>query len=281
MFVCTRGNPPGAGARPIRAAGAGQCRSVPTAIAGTPTGDYIGATDLCSFVEFPVNCCRCAGTASPVRGVGFGGWYAPVALHVDTESIDDPAGVRFPPVSPASARRCWRSHAAWRLQLPAGVVQINRTIPDGDHHQDLQPARDSRPVGRGEARRQHEFVSGSRRNAAYRNGRQTQISGYHDPVPTRPIRQLGGSASWPTASPVGAGGAIRPRNRVHRPVPLAGLGGRPRRRLEQAADSAQPDQLGEMSIHQIDGQTVLSYFNASTGNMEFGWHTTRRQQAPR
>jgi hypothetical protein len=29
-----------------------------------------------------------------------------------------------------------------------------------------------------------------------------------------------------------------------------------------------PDRVGEMSIRQIDGQTVLSYFNASTGNME-------------
>ena len=26
--------------------------------------------------------------------------------------------------------------------------------------------------------------------------------------------------------------------------------------------------IGEMSVRQIDGQTVLSYFNASTGNME-------------
>jgi hypothetical protein len=29
-----------------------------------------------------------------------------------------------------------------------------------------------------------------------------------------------------------------------------------------------PDQVGEMSIRQIDGKTVLSYFNATTGNME-------------
>ena len=29
-----------------------------------------------------------------------------------------------------------------------------------------------------------------------------------------------------------------------------------------------PDRVGEMSIRQIDGKTVLSYFNASTGNME-------------
>lgn len=29
-----------------------------------------------------------------------------------------------------------------------------------------------------------------------------------------------------------------------------------------------PDLIGEMSIRQIDGKTVLSYFNATTGNME-------------
>ena len=29
-----------------------------------------------------------------------------------------------------------------------------------------------------------------------------------------------------------------------------------------------PDMVGEMCIRQIDGKTVLSYFNASTGNME-------------
>jgi hypothetical protein len=29
-----------------------------------------------------------------------------------------------------------------------------------------------------------------------------------------------------------------------------------------------PDKVGEMSIRQVDGKTVLSYFNASTGNME-------------
>ncbi|TFX96532.1 hypothetical protein DEN96_27835, partial [Escherichia coli] len=43
-----------------------------------------------------------------------------------------------------------------------------------------------------------------------------------------------------------------------------------------------PDQLGEMSIRQIDGQTVLSYFNASTGNMEVrvAHHPTSLGAAP-
>ena len=29
-----------------------------------------------------------------------------------------------------------------------------------------------------------------------------------------------------------------------------------------------PDRTGEMSVRQIDGKVVLSYFNATTGNME-------------
>lgn len=68
----------------------------PTAGTGTPTGDYgIGATDLCEFVEFPTELLQVCGDSFAGQGVGFGGWYAPVALHVDTASVDDPAGVRY------------------------------------------------------------------------------------------------------------------------------------------------------------------------------------------
>ena len=57
----------------------------PTAGTGTPTGDYgIGATDLCEFVEFPTELLQVCGDSFAGQGVGFGGWYSPVALHVDT-----------------------------------------------------------------------------------------------------------------------------------------------------------------------------------------------------
>ena len=68
----------------------------PTAGTGTPTRDYgIGATDLCEFMEFPSGILQVCGDSFAGQGVGFGGWYSPIALHVETDSIDDPSGVRY------------------------------------------------------------------------------------------------------------------------------------------------------------------------------------------
>ena len=63
----------------------------PTAGTGTPTGDYgIGATDLCEFMEFPSGILQVCGDSFAGQGVGFGGWYSPIALRVETDSVDDP-----------------------------------------------------------------------------------------------------------------------------------------------------------------------------------------------
>jgi hypothetical protein len=71
-------------------------RIAPAAGTGTPTSDYnIGATDLCEFMEFPDGILQVCGDSFAGQGVGFGPWHAPIALHVDTDSIDDPAGVRY------------------------------------------------------------------------------------------------------------------------------------------------------------------------------------------
>ena len=79
----------------------------PTAGTGTPTGDYgIGATDLCEFMEFPSGILQVCGDSFAGQGVGFGGWYSPIALHVDTDSVDDPPGCATT-ASPASTSRCW------------------------------------------------------------------------------------------------------------------------------------------------------------------------------
>ncbi len=68
----------------------------PTAGTGTPTGDYgIGATDLCEFVAFPTQLLQVCGDSFAGQGAGFGGWHAPIALHVDTSSVNDPTGVRY------------------------------------------------------------------------------------------------------------------------------------------------------------------------------------------
>lgn len=94
-FTAARADPPAPEPEPIVGPLApGQVLRIgPTAGTGTPTGDYgIGATDLCEFVEFPTELLQVCGDSFAGQGVGFGGWYAPVALRVDTASVDDPAG---------------------------------------------------------------------------------------------------------------------------------------------------------------------------------------------
>jgi hypothetical protein len=68
----------------------------PTAGTGTPTRDYdVGATDLCEFMEFTSGILQVCGDSFAGQGVGFGPWHSPIALHVESESIDDQSGVRY------------------------------------------------------------------------------------------------------------------------------------------------------------------------------------------
>lgn len=267
-----RADPPAPAPRPILPPLApGQVLRIgPTAGTGTPTGDYgIGATDLCEFVEFPSQLLQVCGDSFAGQGVGFGGWYAPVALHVDTESIDDPAGVRYTGVTGVGTPLLADPTPPGDSQLPAGVVQINRrNYLMVTTTKDLQP-QNSRLVRAEAARGGWQTVSGSRRNAAYQDGRQTQISGYYDPVPT-PDSPTGWvyivADSFTRGEP-----AV-----LYRATPESftdrsrwqGWAGGPDGGWNKPPTPLWPDQLGEMSIRQIDGQTVLSYFNASTGNME-------------
>ncbi|HEX2213852.1 MAG TPA: DUF4185 domain-containing protein [Mycobacterium sp.] len=240
----------------------------PTAGTGTPTRDYgVGATDLCEFMEFASGILQVCGDSFAGQGVGYGGWYSPIALHVETDSIDDPAGVRYDGVTGIDKPLLAEPTPAGMSQLPAGVVQINRenymmvtTV------RDLEP-QSSRLVEADPAQGNWPTVPDSEREAAYAEGRQSQISGYYDPIP-RPDSERGwvyivannfdrsaplvlyratpqdfaDRASWQGWSAVSGWG--------HPPTPLW------------------PDRIGEMSIRQIDGQAVLSYFNATTGNME-------------
>jgi hypothetical protein len=110
-------------------------------------------------------------------------------------------------------------------------------------------------------------VPKSQRPADYAGGRQSQISGYYDPVPT-PDSPSGWvyvvANDFDRTSPVELYRAT-PQSFTDRsswqgwsagggwdtsPTPLWG------------------DAVGEMNIRQVDGKTVLSYFNATTGNME-------------
>ena len=100
---------------------------MPTAGTGTPTRDYgIGATDLCEFMEFPSGILQVCGDSFAGHGVGFGGWHAPIALHVETDSIDDPTGVRYDGATGIDKPLLAEPTPPDSSQLPAGVEQINR-----------------------------------------------------------------------------------------------------------------------------------------------------------
>ncbi|MBV9721939.1 MAG: DUF4185 domain-containing protein, partial [Mycobacterium sp.] len=157
----------------------------PTAGTGTPTRDYgIGATDLCVFMEFPTEVLQVCGDSFAGEGVGFGGYYSPIALQVDTSSVDDLAGVRYIGVTGITEPLLADPTPPGASQLPAGVVQINRQ----DYllittAVDLVP-QSSRLVKAEPAQGLWQTVPGSVRQAAYLGGQQSQVSGYYDPIPT-------------------------------------------------------------------------------------------------
>ncbi|PBJ61097.1 hypothetical protein BB737_24310, partial [Mycobacterium avium subsp. hominissuis] len=186
-FTAARADPPAPEPEPIVGPLApGQVLRIgPTAGTGTPTGDYgIGATDLCEFVEFPTELLQVCGDSFAGQGVGFGGWYAPVALRVDTASVDDPAGVRYTGVTGISNPLLADPAPPGASQLPAGVVQINRrNYLMVTTTKNLEP-QSSRLVTAEPVRAGWQTIPGSTRPASYQGGSQTQISGYYDPIPT-------------------------------------------------------------------------------------------------
>lgn len=257
---------PPAGAEPLIP---GQVvRIGPAAGTGTPTGDYgVGATDLCEFMEFPTELLQVCGDSFAGQGVGFGNWFSPVALHVDRASLDSPDGVIYTGVTGTDEPLLADAKEPGTSQLPAGVVEINRQnyilitttkslAPVGSRLVEARAARGAWPT-----------VPGTERDATYQGGAQSQISGYYDPIPTpdsptgwvyvvaddfdrsQPVRlyrvppgQFTDRGKWQ--------GWSSSAGWNHPPTPLWG------------------DRVGEMSIRQIDGRTVLSYFNATTSNME-------------
>jgi hypothetical protein len=244
----------------------------PVAGTGTPTRDYgIGATDLCEFMEFPSGILQVCGDSFAGQGVGFGGWHAPVALRVQTDTINDPDGVRYDRVLGVDKPLLADQISPDKSQLPAGIVQINRenyllitTVKD------LVP-QSSRLVKPDPANAAWPTVPGTSRPANFQGGGQSQISGYYDPIPTadspkgwvyivadnfdrtHPVtlyrakpETLTDRSTWQGWSglPAPQGGWNKP------PTPLWG------------------DRVGEMSIKQIDGKVVLSYLNLTTQDME-------------
>jgi len=242
----------------------------PTAGTGTATGDYgIGATDLCEFVEFPTELLQVCGDSYAGQGVGFGGWYAPVALRVDAASIDDPAGVRYTGVTGIGRPLLADPTPPGDSQLPAGVIQVHRyNYLMVTTTKDLEP-QSSRLVFALPERVGWQTIAGSRRAASYQGGSQTQVSGYYDPIPTPD--SPGGwvyivADSFTRRDPVLLYRAT-PQTFIDR-AKWQGWASGPGGGWDKPPTPLWPDQVGEMCIRQIDGKTVLSYFNASTENME-------------
>ncbi|GAC1637801.1 MAG: DUF4185 domain-containing protein [Mycobacterium sp.] len=243
-------------------------RIAPAAGTGTPTSDYnIGATDLCEFMEFPSGILQICGDSFAGQGVGFGPWHAPIALHVDTDSIDEPAGVRYDRVIGIDKPLLAGPTPVGMSQLPAGVVQINREnylmvttvkdlVPQSSRLVKADPGQGSWPT-----------VPNTQRNASYENGKQSQISGYYDPIP-KPDSPSGWvyiiandfDRSTPAVLYRAKREAFTDRATWQGWSSRAGWGKPP--------TPLWSDRVGEMSARQIDGKTVLSYFNASTGNIE-------------
>lgn len=240
----------------------------PTAGTGTPTRDYgIGATDLCEFMEFPSGILQVCGDSFAGQGVGFGGWFSPIALHVETASINDPSGVRYDGVTGTDKPLLADPTPSGMSQLPAGVVQINR-----ENYMMVTTVRDlvpqtSRLVKAEPSQGNWATVPGSERPASYEASRQSQVSGYYDPIP-RPDSLSG----W----------VYIVANNFDRSEPLVLYRATPESFTDRSSwqgwsatsgwghlpTPLWSDSVGEMSIRQIDGKTVLSYFNVTTGNME-------------
>jgi D-arabinan endo alpha-(1,5)-arabinofuranosidase len=242
----------------------------PAAGTGTPTRDYgIGATDLCAFMEFPSEVLQICGDSFAGQGVGFGGWYSPIALRVDTASVDDPTGVRYSGVTGVREPLLADPTPPGASQLPAGVVQINRqnyllvttTVA-------LVP-QNSRLVKAQAAHGSWQTVPGSEREASYQGGRQTQISGYYDPIPTAdsPSGWVYIVANSFQRTDPAVLYRVAPENFGDRSR-WQGWASGPDGGWNKPPTPLWDDQVGEMSLQQIEGKAVLSYFNGSTLNME-------------
>jgi hypothetical protein len=242
----------------------------PTAGTGTPTGDYgIGATDLCVFMEFPTQVVQVCGDSFAGQGVGFGGYYSPIALRVDTSSVDDPGGVKYTGVTGVTEPLLADPTPPGDSQLPAGVVQINRqNYLLVTTTKDLAP-QSSRLVKAEPAHGRWQTVPGSVRDGDYAGGEQSQVSGYYDPIPT-----LESQTGWVY---IVADNFDRSQPAVLYRVAPQNFGDRSRWQGWAAGIDGgwgrEPtplwgDQIGEISFTQIDGKAVLSYFDATTGNME-------------
>ena len=151
---------------------------------GHSTADYGIGADLCEFMEFQTELLQVCGDSFAGQGAGFGNWFSPIALHVDRSSLDSPGGVVYTRVTgvdkPLLADARCRGHPNCP---PEWWRSTSRTTCWSPPPESLVPV-SSRLVKAEAAQGLWETVPGSRRDAGYQGGGQSQISGYYDPIPT-------------------------------------------------------------------------------------------------
>ena len=152
-------------------------------------------------------------------------------------------------------------------QLPAGVVEINRqnymlvTTTQTWCRQTSRLVKAEAAQGRWPTVPESHVTPASGTGGSRRSAATTTRS-------PRRIRRAAGCTSSPTTSTAAAPVAlyrVPPKAFTDR---ASGRAGRLPAGWNKPPTPLWGDRLGEMSIRQIDGKTVLSYFNASTGNME-------------
>ncbi len=239
-------------------------------IAGTGSATKIlgvGGTDLMEIT--PDGTLALGGDTYTGDGNSRGDWSRSQAFRVKPESINDPDGVKFDgtfghrndlyadPLAPGAT-----------TQLPAGTVMVNGNtyvmVNNTVFDDGLFPV-NSRLVEVDPDDVGWKTVAGSVRSADHAGGSQSQISGYqaedgavyivacgqgrcHQPVLYRADPNTFTDRS--TWQPLGRDGAGRP------------LWDAP------GAPATLESRYGEVSLRLIEGRTVLSGFNASTGRVE-------------
>ena len=204
-------------------------------------------------MEFPSGILQVCGDSFAGQGVGFGGWYSPIALHVETDSIDDPTGVRYDGVTGTDKPLLADPTPAGHIAAARGRrADQPRELHDGDHRQGSAAA----VVATGESRsgageladaaRIRNVTPDSRAAGRARSAATTTRSRRPD-SPTGWVYIV--ANNFDRTGPVGA--LPRQARDLHRPGELAGLVVVRPRRLEQAADAAVAGQ-GRRDEHSAD-----------------------------
>jgi Domain of unknown function (DUF4185) len=237
----------------------------PIAGTDTPTGALgAGGTDLCEIA--PSGQVALAGDTFSGDGVGIGVWSRSMGLHVRPGTLNS-AAIQFDRSFGQHSTLYAETypHVDGGSQLPAGTVQVfgidyalvARTV-------NLVPV-DSRLVRINPNRAGWPSVPGSWRAADWQDGNETQISGYQAPDGWVYIIADGFARDHTLRLYRCPAANFTDRNTWHA---WGMVDGGPDWAWDQAPTPLNGDLFGELSMRLIEGKTVFSGFNASTGCVE-------------